>query len=149
MLRKIGFIQDNHAEKYGDKEYFLPDGWGFFDDICYVDDGSPVVFKRGESLGIRIERPITAIDYLKGWPREWLPKSLEHGIRPPSNSELFRWLRDGAIIINGQTPKPYEEITFPITELVFFPKGKRRTTLVLADEVIERRKKERQKSESG
>lgn len=71
-----------------------------------------------------------AFEYLRELPRDWLPKSLEHGIKSPSNGELKRWLLDKSIIINGKTPVPSDEITFPITELVFFPTSKRRTTIV-------------------
>ena len=71
-----------------------------------------------------------AIEYLKALPRDWLPKSVGHGIRPPSNTELRTWLKEGAIIINGAKILPNDEITFPITELIFFPKGIRRTTIV-------------------
>jgi hypothetical protein len=72
---------------------------------------------------------VTAFEYLKRLPRDWLPKSLEHGIKPPSNSELFRWLRDKGIIINGETPSPHDNIEFPIRQLIFFPKSERRTTM--------------------
>ena len=70
-----------------------------------------------------------AIEFLKSLPRSWLPKSLDNGIREPSNSQLMRWLRDRAVIINGKTPSPFDEIDFPINELVFFPSSKRRTTI--------------------
>ena len=74
---------------------------------------------------------VKAIDYLKSLPRNWLPKNLEHGIKAPSNGALIRWLKNKAIIINGKTPMPQDEIDFPITELVFFPASKKRkTTLV-------------------
>ena len=70
-----------------------------------------------------------ALDYLKSLPREGLPKSVERGIKSPSNADLKRWLNMGAIIINGKTPKSLDEIELPITELIFFPYGKRRTTI--------------------
>jgi len=71
---------------------------------------------------------LKAIDYLKSYP--WLPRSREGSKRgAPSNSELWRWLEKGSVIINGVTPKPKEEIEFPITKLVFFPKGISRTTV--------------------
>ena len=69
-----------------------------------------------------------AIEYLKDLPREWLPKN---GIGTPvSNSELGRWLKDGAVVINESRPKSLDEVTFPIKRLVFFPKGKRKTTII-------------------
>ena len=70
-----------------------------------------------------------AIEYLKGLPREYLPKNRERGGKAPSNSYLWRWLEKGSVIINGETPKPKEGITLPIEELIFFPKG-RRVTIV-------------------
>ena len=70
-----------------------------------------------------------AMEYLKSLPREWLPVNVERGIKPASNGDLWRWLNMGAIIINGKTPKPLDEISLPIKELIFFPNGKRRTTL--------------------
>jgi len=72
---------------------------------------------------------MTALEYLKNLPRKYLPKSLEHGIRCPSNGELRRWLNDKGISINGERPKANENILFPIQQLVFFPKSKRKTTI--------------------
>jgi len=71
---------------------------------------------------------IKAIDYLLGFPRTWLPPSTERRGKP-SNGELRRWLRNQAVIINGLTPQPLDDVSLPITELIFFPKGKRRATL--------------------
>ena len=76
-----------------------------------------------------IRRGVKAIDYLKSLPRSWLPKSNVPPHQEPSNSELYRWLQSQSVVINGKTPMPFEEITFPITELIFFPHGTRRTTL--------------------
>lgn len=45
----------------------------------------------------------------------------------PSNTEITNWLKQGAVVINGVTPQPNDPIEFPITELVFFPKGNRVT----------------------
>jgi len=73
---------------------------------------------------------MTAIDYLKSLPRDWLPKSVERGIKPPSNGDLKRWLSMGAVIINNVRPKPMSEISFSVKELIFFPAGKRRTTII-------------------
>ncbi len=72
---------------------------------------------------------VKAIDYLKGLPRHILPKSSLHK-GETSNSEIYRWLKDGAVVINGRKPKPVEYIELPVTELVFFPKGSRKTTIV-------------------
>jgi len=65
---------------------------------------------------------MTAFDYLKSLPRHWLP-------RKPSNSELFRWLRNKSVIINGVHVSPKEEVGFPIKSLTFFP-NKRKVTMV-------------------
>ncbi len=49
---------------------------------------------------------------------------------PASNSQIRRWLVDKAVLINGATPGPDDQVDFPITQLVFFPKSdKKRTTL--------------------
>lgn len=47
-----------------------------------------------------------------------------------SNSERRRWLESGSVQINGQTPGPNDEIEYPINQLVFFPNGKRRCTML-------------------
>jgi len=70
-----------------------------------------------------------ALEYLKSLPRNWLPKSVERGIKPPSNGDLKRWLNMEAVVINGITPKAHDKITFPIREIIFFPQGRRRTTI--------------------
>ena len=60
-----------------------------------------------------------------------IPMSIEHPCTRPSKSEIKRWLNQSSVLINGKKPKAEEEIEFPITELVFFPKSKtRRTTVV-------------------
>ncbi len=49
----------------------------------------------------------------------------------PSNSELKRWCKDRVVVFNGERlTDPDEEVLFPITSLVFFPKGKRKTTVM-------------------
>ena len=55
-----------------------------------------------------------------------------NGTKPvhASNSEKRRWLQNRSIIINGVKPTWNDEITFPVTQLVFFPKSNRRTTMV-------------------
>ena len=74
-----------------------------------------------------------AIEFLKQY--KYLPTSvLSVPYHRPSNSEIRKWLNDGAVQINGVIPKPGDEIEFPIKELVFFSKSKRRTTIVLDDE---------------
>ena len=74
---------------------------------------------------------MNAFDFLKSLPRSWLPKSVERGIKEPSNADLKRWLRNRAVVINGVTPLPSDEVGLPISELVFFPNGRRKTTLIM------------------
>ena len=52
----------------------------------------------------------------------------------PSNSELVRWCKKGCVLLNGNLVKFNDEITFPITELVFFPKSKARCTVQAHEE---------------
>ena len=42
-----------------------------------------------------------------------------------------RWLQDRAVVINGVRPGPEDEIAFPITQLVFFPKSDERRCTVI------------------
>lgn len=74
---------------------------------------------------------MTAFEYLCGLPI--LPHSAQEGVRgQPSRSEVKRWLRTGSVLLNGAFPQPSDEIEFPITSLVFFPKSpRRRTTMVM------------------
>lgn len=46
-----------------------------------------------------------------------------------SNSELKRWLQNKSVIINGKRPAFDDDIDFPITQMVLFPK-KNRVTLM-------------------
>lgn len=59
-----------------------------------------------------------------------IPMSVEKPCTVPSNSEIRRWLDQQAVIINGKKPKANDKVEFPITQLVFFPKAKRRTTVI-------------------
>lgn len=45
-----------------------------------------------------------------------------------SNGSIKRWLESGAVLINGKRPKPKDVIELPVWQLIFFPKGKKRTT---------------------
>ena len=60
-----------------------------------------------------------------------IPMSIEQPCSVPSKSEIKRWLNQSSVLINGKKPKAEEEIEFPITELVFFPKSKTRRTTVI------------------
>lgn len=72
---------------------------------------------------------MTALEYLISLPH--VPMAL-NGNKPcaASNSERRRWLESRSVIINGVKPGPQDEIVFPVNELVFFPKGERRTTML-------------------
>ena len=59
--------------------------------------------------------------------RPALPMGLDN--KPASNSEVRRWLSNGAVEINGNRPKAEDIIAFPVTSLIFFPNGKKRCTL--------------------
>ena len=49
----------------------------------------------------------------------------------PSNAELKRWCKDRVVVFNGERIEdPDELVLLPVTSLVFFPKGKRRTTII-------------------
>ena len=46
-----------------------------------------------------------------------------------SNSELKRWLQNGAVVVNGEKLLWNEEMDFPVNSVVLFPKGNRVTLL--------------------
>ena len=75
---------------------------------------------------------MTAHELLKEWRDvQWfIPLDHTRGkSQKASNGCLYRWLREGAVIINDAKPKPEDQITFPIKNLIFFPKGNRRTII--------------------
>lgn len=70
---------------------------------------------------------MTAYDWLNLLP--WLPVSIEgRNVKRPSKSEVGRWLDNRAVIVNGEAVQRDTELG-EIHSLVFFPKGKRRTTM--------------------
>lgn len=74
---------------------------------------------------------MTAFEYLKRIQGSYcLPMSTEKPCTKPSNSEIKRWLKSSSVIINGKKPNVNDEVEFPITELVYFSKGRRRTTVL-------------------
>lgn len=74
---------------------------------------------------------ITAFEFLKYIQQHgFLPMSTEQPCTEPSNSELKRWLKKSSVVINRKKPQPNDEVFFPIIELVFFPKGKRKCTIM-------------------
>ncbi len=46
-----------------------------------------------------------------------------------SNSELKRWLQNRAVEVNGTRPRFNDEVQFPITSMVLFPKRGRVTLM--------------------
>jgi hypothetical protein len=77
-----------------------------------------------------VPEKMTAFEFLKYYKGHgYLPMSVERPCTEATNSEMKRWLKNSAVIINGKKPNVNDEIEFPITELVFFPKGKRKTTM--------------------
>lgn len=60
-----------------------------------------------------------------------IPMSIERPCTPASNGEIRRWLMNKAVLINGEFPGPTTTVTYPVTQLVFFPKSKKRKTTVL------------------
>ena len=84
-----------------------------------------------------------AIEFLKTQRDDGLIPCSKEGdkLHIPSNAELRRWLLKGSVVINGKTTKPYDEIHYPIDELVYFPRSKSVCTMVMTDEAWERNKK--------
>ena len=70
---------------------------------------------------------MTTLEFLK--QIKHLPTSVERPCTRPSNAELKRWIRNGSVIFNSEKCQVEEEIDFPIFSLIFFPKGKRKTTM--------------------
>lgn len=58
-----------------------------------------------------------------------IPMSIERPCTRPTKSEIRRWISQKAVLINGVTVDQNSVVEYPITQLVFFPKGKRRTTV--------------------
>lgn len=73
---------------------------------------------------------MTGLELLKGLHEVCQFQSKEGAkIGKASNSELRRWLQQGAVEVNGHKLGWDEVIDFPIMSLVMFPK-KHRTTLL-------------------
>ena len=70
------------------------------------------------------------LKYLRGLSYLPVSASGELPCHPPSSSEIKRWLRTGTVILNGSRAAPDNEVAFPITKLIFFPEGKRKTTII-------------------
>ena len=59
-----------------------------------------------------------------------LPMNTEKPFTKPTKAEVKRWLKKSSVIINDQKPKPQDRIGLPVKQLFFFPKGKRKCTMV-------------------
>lgn len=94
------------------------------DNVVHVITGE---IKDGTYYPSECTPSIQAIDFIKGLPREWLPRGAKGN---PSNTEIYNWLKGGAIVINGRKPLPNDYVEYPIMELVFFPSGRRKTTII-------------------
>ena len=61
-----------------------------------------------------------------------VPSSKEgRKLGPPSNGELRRWCRSGAIVINRKRMEPGDEIRFPVKQLLFFPRSPQSRTTIM------------------
>lgn len=69
-----------------------------------------------------------AWDFLCSIPHVPMQFNGDHPVKA-SNSERKRWLQNKAVVINGIRPNWDDEIEFPVTQLVFFPKSDKRTTM--------------------
>ena len=52
-----------------------------------------------------------------------------------SKGERQRLLLNKAVVINGKRPGPKDEVTLPIYELIFFPNGQRKCTMIYESKV--------------
>jgi hypothetical protein len=67
---------------------------------------------------------MTAFDFLLSLHENWCYFQTREGAKvgAASNNELRRWLKNGAVVINGIKVSPTTAIQFPITSMVLFPK---------------------------
>lgn len=69
---------------------------------------------------------MTTIAFLKLLRDEYhcVPCSKEGAkLDKPSNSELHRWCKKNGVLLNGVYAQPKDEVFFPVSELMFFPKN--------------------------
>lgn len=53
--------------------------------------------------------------------------SRENRLEPASKSEVRRWFKAGNVWISGKQVEENEQVEFPVSSCVLFPKGKRIT----------------------
>ena len=63
--------------------------------------------------------------------RPAIPMSIEAPCKVMSNGELRRHMQQGGVLISGRRVTPDQEIEFPVTSLVFFPKSTNRKTTII------------------
>ena len=65
-----------------------------------------------------------ALDFLKLLHNDWCHFQTREGsgVGLASNSELKRWFLNGAVVVEGKKVKWDEQLKFPITSFVLFPK---------------------------
>ena len=83
-----------------------------------------VINKQNSQKEAEMKTSETVLEFLFSL-RPALPMSRERACTPTSNSELRRWLRDQAVILNGKRVGANELVDFPVVSLVFFPKSAR------------------------
>ena len=75
--------------------------------------------------GVVADSSCSALDFLCSIPH--VPMMIHGNLpRKASNSERRRWLQNKSVLINGEKPKPSDAVTFPIEQLIFFPKSRKR-----------------------
>lgn len=67
------------------------------------------------------------IDFLINHPA--LPMSAERPCTRPSKSEVKRWCKSKSVLLNDVAVEGEEWLFCDVVSLVFFPKGKRKTTV--------------------
>ena len=103
-----------------------PTGINWFDmNTDALEIGTP-----DNPIDIVTVKPMTAMEFIV-FMKPAIPQTQEgERVGPPSNSEIRRWLDQGAVRINGVNPKSKERIELPVKELIFFPKNpKKRCTV--------------------
>lgn len=76
-----------------------------------------------------MSRSVDALSFVVSM-RPAVPMSTERPCEIASNSEIRRWLDQGSVVINGVRPQAKQLITFPVTQLVFFPNSRRKKCTV-------------------
>lgn len=95
------------------------------------EDAARAEFFPEKETKVKEDHSNSIFSFLSSLPRTYLPMIL-NGNKPEkmSNSELRRLLDSKGVIVNGKTPAANDDFEFPITELIFFPKSARKTTMI-------------------